>query len=74
MQLQPRRALRIFGAMALPVAIALAACQPSGGGGASTASPSEAMMEESTASPSEAMMEESPSPSEAMMEESALPS
>jgi hypothetical protein len=56
--------------MTLPVAIALAACQPAGGG--ATPSPTEAMMEHSP-SPTEAMMD-SASPSEAMMEESASPS
>ncbi len=69
MTANPRRALRLLGAVTLPVAIALAACQPAG----ATASPSEAMMDHS-ASPSEAMMEETASPSEAMMDHSASPS
>jgi hypothetical protein len=80
MNSHPRRALRVLGALTLPVVIALAACQPATGG--ATASPSEAMMDHS-ASPSEAMMEsaspsgammESASPSEAMMDHSASPS
>ncbi len=90
MKSNPRRALRVLGALALPVAIALAACQPAGGGATvspteammdHSASPSEAMMDESpseammeSASPSDAMMDHSASPSEAMMEESASPS
>lgn len=71
MHTRPRRVLRILGAMTLPLVIALAACQPAGGG--ASASPSEAMMEHS-ASPSEAMMEETASPSEAMMDHSESPS
>jgi len=60
MHTRPRRVLRILGAMTLPLVIALAACQPAGGG--ASASPSDAMMEHS-ASPSDAMMEHSESPS-----------
>ena len=71
MHTRPRGVLRLLGAMTLPLVIALAACQPAGGG--ASASPSDAMMEHS-ASPSEAMMEETASPSEAMMENSASPS
>ncbi len=80
MKTNSRSALRVLGALALPVAIALAACQPAGGGATTSptevmmdhsASPSEAMME--SASPTEAMME-SASPSEAMMDHSASPS
>ncbi len=67
MKRNPRRALRVLGALSLPVVIALAACQPSGAG--ATTSPSEAMMDHS-ASPSEAMMDHSASPSDAMMEAS----
>jgi hypothetical protein len=80
MKRNPRRALRVLGALSLPVVIALAACQPSGAG--ATTSPSEAMMDHSAspsdammeASPSDAMMDHSASPSEAMMEASASPS
>jgi len=50
MHTRPRGVLRILGAMTLPLVIALAACQPAGGG--ASASPSEAMMDHS----------ESPSP------------
>jgi hypothetical protein len=67
--------MRRFAIAVLAVAtlMLMAACEGVAGFGASSPSPSGAMMEHSP-SPSGAMMEHSPSPSGAMMEHSPTPS